>query len=279
MNIALFGSNGRLGIELLAVLTSAGHTIQEFNRKNFNLNAFIINNKIDLKKVDLVINAIAMTNVDLCESNSSSAIKINVDFPQRLAEHCHSKKIGMIHFSTDYVFNGESNGYYDESSITDPICNYGKSKLKGEEQVLQQGDGKNIIIRTAWLYDRKSKNFLTWFLNEIHTGRTTIRVVCDQFGSPTSTTYLANCVRDIIGVNPNEVLHLTNHGKASWYEFALEIARINKIKGLFIQPISGSELSRIAKRPKNTALRSIWYHDPIAPSLVSWESELKNVLL
>ena len=210
MKIAVFGSQGRLGSILVKYLLEKGHHVVEVSRANFNIDKFLIEKQITDTNFDLIINTIALTNVDKCESSPEIAMKVNADFPLALARFCHLHRIKLIHISTDYVFSGNSSGKYSEISTPDPICNYGKSKLQGELNVLSLGENRNLIIRTAWLFDLYKRNFLTWIIKEFESDKKEIYVISDQYGSPTSTLFLALKIMELVNSEANQILHITN---------------------------------------------------------------------
>jgi len=278
MRIVVFGSNGRLGSKLVEILKMSGNEVFGFNRMNFDLNNFMENQTLGKLECDLAINTIALTNVDSCELNPNLAKQLNSDFPLVLAKYCENNQIKLIHISTDYVFSGNGQNFYNEYSTPEPICYYGISKLQGEINVLKHGNENNLVVRTAWLFDTHSKNFLTWFLNEIKISDKIIRVIKDQFGSPTSTHYVAQRISEIIDFDLSNIIHITNNGKTSWYNFALEVATIMNLDKAFIKPITSKELNRIAPRPINTSMNSSILPNLAIARSTAWELELNSVL-
>jgi len=256
LKVAILGASGRLGRILISLLRKENFEVYGLSRVNLDIDRFILDGKFDLPDVDIIVNTIAFTNVDLCEKYLDTAFKINSDFPRELAAFCHRNNIKLIQISTDYVFSGMSEGNYIESSTPNPICIYGKSKLLGEQYVLKDENNKNLVIRTAWLFDLHSVNFLTWLISELEKSEGEINVVSDQFGSPTSTTYLALQIIKLLDFNLSRIIHVTNIGNLSWYDFALQVAKIKNFPTNRINPVSSKELHRIASRPKNSSLIS-----------------------
>ena len=278
MKIALFGSKGRLGNILVEKLSEQGHQIVQISRDNFDIDKSLIEMKIFETNFDLIINTIALTDVNECEINPKMAMKINANFPLTIAQFCDLYRIKLIHISTDYVFSGNGYGKYSELSIPEPICQYGKSKLQGELNVLSIGENRNLIIRTAWLLDFYKRNFLTWILNEFESSKREINVISDQYGSPTSTIFLAQKITEIINSEANQILHITNFGQASWFEIACEVARIKGFSANRLIPTSIESLKQIAPRPKNTSMISVKNRIYNLDLSLKWEDALKQIL-
>ena len=196
---------------------------------------------------DIVINAAAYTDVDGCEDNEAHAFEVNGKAPGYIAEGCSQIGARLVHFSTDYVFDGSKEEYI-ESDIPNPIGVYGKSKLMGEKNIIKNM-GKNIdnyqIIRTSWLFGINGRNFVETMLM-LSNQMETVKVVDDQFGKPTYTADLAGKTREIIGLTPG-IYHITNDGICSWYEFADAI--IDNVV-----PCTSEEFVRKAKRPEYSVL-------------------------
>lgn len=194
-------------------------------------------------KPDVVINAAAYTNVDGCEDNKELAFQVNGYGPGHIAEACAKVGVALVHFSTDYVFDGSKKEYV-ESDIPDPINVYGHSKLLGEMKIIENMDDYRIV-RISWLFGIHGKNFVETML-KLSREMDTIKVVNDQFGKATYTMDLANKIREIIELDPG-IYHITNDGICSWYEFASSIID-NAI------PCTSEEFPRKAKRPKYSVL-------------------------
>lgn len=279
MKVGVFGAKGRLGQVLLNCITKRGHEVVAYSKENFDIDVFLNRNQSIEAHLDVIINTIAITDVDRCEEDTAIAQKINAEFPLKLARYCDFKNIKLIHISTDYVFSGKNFGNYSEYSVPDPICAYGISKLQGEVGVLSIGKNRNLVIRTAWLFDLHKRNFLTWILGELNSNKEFIEVVADQYGSPTSTIFLANKITDLIGSDANNILHLTNLGEASWYQMAQEIANIKGFALERLMPISAKSLKRKAPRPSNTSLVCVRAKELTIDLSMTWVDSLRQVLL
>jgi dTDP-4-dehydrorhamnose reductase len=191
----------------------------------------------------VVINAAAYTDVDGCEDNQELAFAVNGYGPGYIAEACSSTGAKLVHFSTDYVFDGSKKEYL-ESDTTNPINVYGKSKLLGEQLISENMDYFRII-RTSWLFGLNGKNFVDTMFR-LSEEMECVRVVSDQYGKPTYTYDLAAKTREILEKEAG-IYHITNEGVCSWYEFASAI--IDNVS-----PCSSAEFPRIAKRPTYSVL-------------------------
>lgn len=196
-------------------------------------------------KPDVVINAAAYTNVDGCEDNRELAFNINGKALEYIAKSCSNAGAILVHYSTDYVFDGSKNEYV-ESDTTNPINTYGESKLLGEKNIIENMINYRII-RTSWLFGLHGKNFVETMI-KLSSEMQTVKVVNDQFGKPTFTLDLARKTPELIK-HPPGIYHITNEGSCSWYELAR--ATIENVV-----PCSTDEFPRKAKRPKYSILRN-----------------------
>jgi dTDP-4-dehydrorhamnose reductase len=194
-------------------------------------------------KPDVVINAAAYTDVDGCEDKQELAFQVNGYGPGHIAEACFIVGAKLVHFSTDYVFDGSKKEYV-ESDIPNPVNVYGHSKLLGENKIIGNIDDYRII-RTSWLFGVHGKNFVETMLR-LSREMDTVKVVKDQFGKPTYTMDLANKVKEIVELDPG-IYHVTNDGICSWYEFASSI--IDNVISC-----TSEEFPRKAKRPRYSVL-------------------------
>lgn len=263
--VLLTGGTGQVGYRLKKELKIFGKIFSP-NRDEFDLTNFKSIRKIVRSlKPNLIVNAAAYTKVDLAEVNFALALKINAEAPKVLAEEALKLNIPLIHFSTDYVFDGALKRSYKEDDIPNPINNYGKSKLDGEWQI-KKNYNHFIIIRTSWVYDsNRGKNFYQTML-KFFKEKKEIQVVNDQYGCPTSAQFLAKqTVKVLNQLNLNledesrwGIYHLTENKVMTWFDFArkifiLEKSSINN-KKLKIIPIQSIDYPTLAKRPVNSVL-------------------------
>jgi dTDP-4-dehydrorhamnose reductase len=289
MKILLTGSNGQVGFELQKKLSALGEVIAT-DREELDLtNPDAIKNFIDQTKPDIIINPAAYTAVDKAESEHDLAYQINVTAPEILADKARELDIPLIHFSTDYVFDGLKKEAYVESDETDPQSVYGKTKCEGEEKV--RTHAKHIILRTSWVFGVHGHNFLKTMLR-LFKEKDSLNIVGDQWGSPASATMLADVTFKIVDTifknknfNDYGTYHVTSDGETNWFEYASliasELIKLNiKIKCVpnQIHPIVTSEYPTAAKRPLNSRLNCEKLKKTFVLELPHWESEVKKVL-
>nr|WP_305120000.1 dTDP-4-dehydrorhamnose reductase [Kaistella montana] len=228
-------------------------------------------------KPDFCINASAYTAVDLAESEPEKAYAVNADGVANLAQSCKENNAVLIHISTDYVFDGESNISYSEDNFTNPQGVYGASKLKGEELALDIHP-KTIVVRTSWLYSEFNKNFVKTMLNLFST-KDELGIVADQFGQPTNANDLAEAVMKIIKTEPKTygVYHFSNYPETSWFGFAEKIAEFSG-SSIKLNAIATKQFPTPAKRPKRStmALDKIEKNYGIEPK--HWENSLQECI-
>jgi len=263
MRILITGKNGQLGKSLHKLVSEKKYD-NEFifvGREELDLsnNNSIINYFDNHDKFDIIINCAAYTAVDKAEVEVKLANQINYLAVRQLAEIAKAQKAKLIHISTDYVFDGESNKSYTEADETNPINVYGKTKLAGEKALQAIMLTNAIIIRTSWVYSEYGNNFVKTMLN-LGKERDELNVVSDQIGSPTYATDLAETILKIID-NKNyqdkeqstEIYHYSNEGEIGWYDFAKEIFKLAKID-CKVCPITTEQYPTPAKRPKSTLM-------------------------
>lgn len=202
---------------------------------------------------DLIINSAAYTDVDGCESNREKAFKVNGEGPGNIGEVASHYGLPVVHFSTDYVFRGESALPYTEDSEPDPVSVYGASKLDGERRLMSSTD-RFYILRISWLYGYPGNNFVKTILG-LARERDSIRVVDDQIGSPTWTVDVCNQVLKLIETEEYGLYHCTSHGSCSWYDFASYILGVYGID-CNVESCTTDEFPRPALRPSYSFLEN-----------------------
>jgi len=289
MKILLTGKNGQVGFELAKKLSSLGELIATDCEDLDLLNSDAIRAFVDKTKPDIIINPAAYTEVDKAESEPDLAYLINVIAPEVLAKKAAELDIPLIHFSTDYVFDGLKKESYDETDLTNPQSIYGKTKCEGEEKV--RAYSKHIILRTSWVFGSHGNNFVKTVLRLIQ-DKESLNIVCDQKGSPTSASILAEVTFEIVEMifkNKNfqkyGTYHVTNQGETNWHQYASFIAREALQLNLQIKcdpnqilPILSLEYPTAAKRPLNSRLNTNKLKKTFMLELPHWESEVKKVL-
>jgi len=287
MKIFITGKNGQVGRALVSEL-------KEFNLVAFGRSELDLINYNNISKIlndvkpDLIINAAAYTDVDGAEDNYELAKKINCESVRALAEIAYKQKIPMIHYSTDYVFNGNKKKPYDEEDATLPINKYGLSKLDGEN-ALKKTLKEHVILRTSWVYDHQGKNFLNTIL-DFGMKKESLSIVSDQIGTPTSANFLANKTHEIINLIKNNnfewgTYNLTLRGEVSWYGFAKKIIQIGadvgysfKVSQDSIYPIKTIAYKTKAKRPLNSKLSLSKIEGALGYNFETWDKELVKVI-
>ncbi|MEG2289444.1 MAG: dTDP-4-dehydrorhamnose reductase [Clostridium sp.] len=225
---------------------------------------------------DVVLNCAAYTNVDRCETDFQEAFRVNAIGPRNLAIGTESIGAKLLHFSTDYVFNGEDHIPYSEYDKTNPKSIYGKTKVLGEDYV-RDFSTKYFIVRTSWLYSREGNNFVNTIIN-LAQKNSDIKVVDDQRGNPTSCEDLAYHVLKLILTQEYGIYHCSGKGVCSWYEFATEIIKLKKLN-CKVNPCTTEEFPRPAKRPAYSHLNNLMLEETIGNSMRPWKEALRESIL
>lgn len=275
MKVVIFGAKGMLGMDLCEILSHE----ENFEVHGFGSHEVNIADSEKVKEVlrelhpQIVINCAAYTNVDGAETEKEKASMINGTALETISKACNEIKAHLIHYSTDYVFDGTKADGYSENDATHPINEYGRSKLLGEN-IVQKMCTEYSIIRTSWLFGKHGKNFVDTIRNLLAT-KNEIKVVNDQIGSPTFTRDLAQATLDLIRsgqAHGKNIFHLTNSGICTWFDFATEIAKLTK-SACRVLPCTSAEFQRPAKRPQYSILKNTRL-----PTLRDWKSALESYL-
>ena len=285
MKILLAGGSGQLAQELQPILLSSGEVIA-VDRTRIDLSQpESIRQAMAEIQPDLVVNAAAYTAVDKAENEPELAHAVNGIAPGIFAEECAKLRATLIHFSTDYVFDGSRGSAYLETDITNPLGTYGKSKLAGEEAI-RNAVNRHIIIRTAWVYGNGGKGNFVKTMLRLGKEREEIRVVADQIGSPTWTGDLAAAVSQIIPQIKPEIFgtyQYTNSGVCSWYDFAIAIFEEAEKLGFTLKvqrviPITTAEYPTPAKRPAFSVLSTVKISAILDTYPPHWRQGLRQML-
>ena len=283
MNLLISGADGQLGQALQQQAAKLGNidTVTAFNRQSFDLTDSARCRHILRKlKPDALINAGAYTAVDKAESEPETANRINGDSVGVLAKACRELDCRFIHVSTDYVFNGCGHRPYRPDDPVDPINAYGAGKALGEHLALKNND-QSVIVRTAWVYAATGRNFVNTMLR-LMAEKPQLNVVCDQIGTPTWATSLADCLLQLTDrADLTGIYHYTDAGVASWYDFAKAIQTLSsqsRVKTCDIRPCDSSAFPTPARRPSFSLLdKSRLYHD-LNLTPVYWRDALSRML-
>ncbi len=240
-----------------------------------------LNAVFEEEKPDIVINGAAYTKVDDCETSLGKALYINGSIVDNLARICKKNDAVLVHYSTDYVFDGNSEIPYLEIDKTDPINAYGYSKLQGEQHVSERLNSY-YIIRTSWLYGHAGPNFVDT-MAKLMKEKETLKVVNDQTGSPTYTKDLVNATMELLKTDDYGLYHFSNDGQCTWYEFSLKIKEHLEDQGFKlsvkeISPVSTDEFPRPAKRPRFSLLNKSKYIKTTKAQIPHWDESLKRYI-
>jgi dTDP-4-dehydrorhamnose reductase len=252
MKALIVGNRGMLGTELMRVFSAAGEVtgvdIAELDITDAG-QCLDCANRV---RPEVIINAAALTAVDYCESHEEEANRVNGDGPGNMAAAAAESGSLLVHYSTDYVFDGRKEAPYAETDPTCPRSAYGRSKLLGEQKV-QARSPEHLILRTAWLFGCNGKNFIRTILKAARSGQP-LRVVDDQRGSPTNARDLAAHTLRLVQSGEHGIFHAANTGSCSWYELAARSIEWAGMEGVKISPCSTSEYPLPAPRPANSVL-------------------------
>ncbi len=291
MKILLFGKNGQVGWELHRSLQPLGEIVALGRDESDFSNPESLREKVQEFKPDVIVNAVAYTAVDKAEDEEELAVNINATAPGVLADEAYRINALLVHYSTDYIFDGTKNGSYVETDEPNPKNAYGRTKLAGE-RAIQISGCDHLIFRTSWVYASRGHNFLLTIL-KLARERDELSIVADQTGSPTSARLIAEttilCIHQAVrekqaGVFYSDVYHLAASNVTSWHGFAAEIvnvasSRLNmQFKLKEIREIQTSDYPTPAKRPENSRLDSKKLESVFSIKMPSWEKALELCL-
>jgi len=281
-NILVTGNKGQLGSEIEELSSEYKHDKFFFTDKDTLdiTDKKALEDFIDSNQIDTVINCAAYTAVDKAEEDQKLADEINHLAVRYLSEIAKDKSIGLVHISTDYVFDGESFKPYIETDKTNPKSVYGDTKLDAENAMIEQNPKNSIIIRTSWVYSSYGANFVKTMLR-LGKERDSLGVIFDQVGTPTYARDLAKTILDIVPQLDNddvEIYNYSNEGVLSWYDFSKEIMRMAKID-CEINPIETKAYPTPAKRPHYSLLNKTKIKEKFGISIPYWKDSLEECLV
>jgi dTDP-4-dehydrorhamnose reductase len=276
MKILVTGANGMLGNSIQAVCGNFNHNLICTDIKNLDItDKLSIKSYIKKYHPDTIINCAAYTNVDSCETNPELAYKINAQAPLNLAELCSEYKIRLCHISTDYVYADDTEKQKTESHKINPKSVYGKSKLQGELNIINNMEDY-YILRTAWMFGYFGNNFLKWIIENIKQ-QIEIPLIYDCFGNPTYSIDLAEIIFKIIETDKFSIYNVSNTGSASWYEFGDFIIK-NLKQNVNIKKVSYKDLNRKAERPVNSIMDITKIQNTLNIEIGTWQDAVKKCL-
>ena len=276
MKILVTGAGGQLGYDVCRELATRGITHTGVERQDFDItNSTDVDSYIKVYRPDGVIHCAAYTKVDQAEREPEKCWGINADGVKNIAAACRKNGAKLIYLSTDYVFDGRGIDFHEIGATPAPLNIYGKSKLAGE-QIVQQELEHFFIVRTSWMFGIHGQNFVKSILKKAKT-QDELRVVGDQFGSPTYTRDLARLLCDMIMTEKYGIYHAVNEGVCSWAEFAKKILLYAGIRTKVVE-ISAKEYPSLAKRPGNSRMSTESLTKSGFAKLPSWQDALKRYL-
>jgi dTDP-4-dehydrorhamnose reductase len=276
MRILVMGHKGMLGSDLMEAL-GRDHDVNGIDRDEFDItSAGDCIRVVEEFNPDAIVNAAAYTDVDGCETNREACFAVNAEGVRNIASACRGRNTKIVHYSTDYVFDGTKGEPYVEEDPCRPINQYGESKRRGEEALIETAED-HVLIRTAWLYGRQGKNFVRAILAKAkEEGK--LRVVDDQVGSPTYSVDLAQATKLLVERDSRGIYHVTNRGVCSWYQFAQRIVEYAQLPGVTVEPIKSHEINRKAKRPAYSVLSNRKFMDATRKAMRPWQVALNDYI-
>lgn len=289
--ILLLGADGQVGWELRRALLPLGEVLP-MNRTQADLgNLDGLRALLDRERPDVIVNAAAYTAVDKAESEPDLAQCINMEAPQVLAEHAAQTGVWLVHYSTDYVFDGTNTAPYTEADAPNPRSVYGKTKLAGEQAIAASGC-RHLILRTSWVYAARGGNFAKTMLR-LAAERDSLRVVADQIGAPTSAELIADVTAQALhrvlhtpqGKACNGLYHLTAQGSTSWHGYAqyviaqaIECGMALRCTPEMVQPIATADYPLPALRPANSRLNCSKLQSIFDLVLPDWRIQVQRMI-
>ncbi|GMR11328.1 MAG: dTDP-4-dehydrorhamnose reductase [Anaerolineae bacterium] len=286
MKILLFGKNGQIGWELQRTLAPLGEVVALGSDELDLAHTQQIRDVLRRKQPEIIVNAAAYTAVDRAEEESELAMAVNARAPAMMAEQALKQGAALIHYSTDYVFDGTKGAPYVETDAPNPLSQYGKSKLEGEQAIEQVG-GNYLILRTSWVYGLRRDNFVMKALRWAGTQKT-LRIVSDQVGSPTWSRVLAEITALVLAKGRDDVLgwlqersgiyHLAGKGAASRFDWAKSILDLDPGNDHHsveeIRPAQAEEFPTLARRPAYSALSCDRFEEAFGLQIPDWQAAL-----
>ncbi len=283
MKILLTGVNGQVGWELRRTLATLGEVIAPTRAQLDLTDVSALREFIRTTRPDVIVNPAAHTAVDKAESEPELAHAINTVAPAVMAEAAAKLGAAMLHYSTDYVFDGSKTGAYVETDTPNPLGVYGKTKLAGEQAIIASGI-PHVILRTSWVYGLRGGNFLLT-MQRLFRERDTLNVVNDQYGAPTWSRMIAEASAQILAQRPfsdnSGIYHLTSAGNISWHDFAQAILARTELandRQVSINPIPASQYPTPAARPVNSVLSGDKVKQTFGIIMPDWKVALDSCL-
>ena len=288
--VLVTGANGQVGRNICRVFDGSFNVVG-FSSSELNVgDTKAVQKMFDVVKPDIVINAAAYTKVDDAETKSDLAERTNSHAAKHLCDACLKHNSLLLHFSTDYVFDGVLNRSYSEEDQTNPLNIYGRSKLAGDNYIIENAD-QYLIFRLAWVYDNSGTNFPVKILQAAKV-KDELTVVDDQIGTPTTADFIANTAHQFIAAKDtsnrqgfNGLFNLVPNGTASWFEFAVRLLSRAEAMGFDLKckakdviPIKSSHLHQLAKRPQRVVLDNQKIQQALGIRFAPWDAYIDDFL-
>jgi dTDP-4-dehydrorhamnose reductase len=291
MNILLLGKDGQVGWELQRALAPLG-TLTSCGRKEADLDKLdALRETVRRVQPDIIVNSAAYTAVDKAESDIRAAQRINSEAAGLLAEEAHRRNTWLVHYSTDYVFDGTSDAPYQEDHPANPLSVYGKTKYEGEERI-RQSQAKHLIFRTSWVHAARGNNFVKTMLR-LAKERDELKVINDQHGAPTSAELIADvtalALHQLLSMPDGAALsgtyHLTAGGYTTWYDYARYVLELAQAHGITLKtssdavwPIPAEAYPLPATRPRNSRLDTSKLTNTFHLQLPDWRHHVQRLM-
>jgi len=286
MKILLFGKNGQIGWELQRSLAPLGDVVALGSEELDLAQADLLREALRREQPEIIVNAAAYTAVDRAEQEPELATAVNSIASRVIAEEASELGAALIHYSSDYVFDGKKGDFYVESDLPNPLSQYGRSKLEGEKAIEQVG-GNYLILRTSWVYDLRRENFVSKVLKWARSNQN-LRIATDQIGSPTWSRALAEITALVLGKGRDDVLgwlqerkgtfHLAGKGAASRFDWAVAILELDSGwedgAPTQVQRAKAEEFPTAARRPAYSALSCDRFEEVFGLQMPHWQAAL-----
>ncbi|GAX60214.1 dTDP-4-dehydrorhamnose reductase [Candidatus Scalindua japonica] len=282
MKILITGSNGMLGTDLVDLFKNRKASLDpnpQVIEAPYEVLDITLEDKvsgfISTQKPDIIVNCAAFTNVDKCETERGTAFNVNAVGPKYIVAAAKECGARLIHISTDFVFDGNGDRPYTEEDQTNPLSEYGRTKLEGEKNI-QSHCNSYLIVRTSWLFGHKGINFAATML-ELSSKYKELSIVTDEIGSPTFTPDLAKALLTLINHKCEGIINVSNYGSCSRYEWAEYIFKVMGCK-IQIKPIKSSEYKRLASVPLNSTLNCQKFTTITGMKMRHWQEAVESYL-
>jgi dTDP-4-dehydrorhamnose reductase len=278
LKILITGAKGLVGRALVEHCSAGGDEVFAYDHQSLDIvDTGAVESAVATHRPDAVINCAAWTDVDGCETNPEKAEQVNALGPENLA--CASRSAGalLITISTDYVFDGEKEGFYTQRDQPRPISVYGRSKLEGERRA-QETNARTIVVRTGYIFGAGGKNFLSNIVSWTQQGKK-LKAIRDYWGTPTYGRDLAVRLRELAAVDLPGIYHVVSSGEGATFEtFAVEALKLAGLNSYSLEVIDGDTLGRPAPRPRNSRLKCLLSEAIGLPPLPRWEDGLARFI-